>query len=189
MAIMWGSYIALTGQDSPAPRMLDISASYKSEGSEALIVETFHIDLLDYWNTTVERTELERLGETLEKALASLAKGVEKIAVCTEELSRIAEPTGLTVSVTALRNLRRLTSGADPLIEPIDPKRCDEDIFAEVLGVPLEVAAHLSNFFDGRGPTTLDEIPGMTSELAVDVRRYFQTVKTASAGVEPNETG
>jgi hypothetical protein len=185
MAITWGSYIGLTQPASADPKMFDIKASYKSQGGGSVVTESFHIDLLDYWNTRVERTDLDRHAATLEKVLKELVEEVKKIGHRTEQLARISESTGLTLSVTALRNLRLLMSGAEPVVEKLDPVRCELDVFVEVLGVSWEVALKLYQCFNVSGPATLDDIPGVTPELAAAVRRHFRVAD--SAPVAPTE--
>ena len=183
MAITWNSYIALTQPGSADPKSFDITASYKSHGGEAVITDTFHIDLLDYWNTRVERSELEQHGETLEKVLQKLVGELQKIANRTEHLARIAEPTGLTLSVTALRNLRGLMSGSEVPAEKILAERCEEDVFVEVLGVSWDMALRLYRFFNGHGPASLEQVDGMTPELAAEVGRHFRTVDRAAVPI------
>lgn len=190
MAITWGSYIGLTQAASTDPKMFDIKASYRSQGGDSVITESFHVDLLDYWNTRVDRTDLDRHGAKLEKVLKELVEEVKKIGSRTEQLARIAESTGLTLSVTALRNLRLLMSGAEPVVEKLDPMRCELDVFVEVLGVSWDVALELDQYFNGRGPARLDVIPGVTPELADAVRRHFRVADNAPAApTEPSDSG
>src|SRR5262249_50209733 len=114
IAILWDSYLALTQAGTATPTAFDIVASDKSEGTDSTITDTFHIDLLDYWNTVVEQSDLDRHGDTLKDVLKELVKAVQKIGSAAEELTRMTDPTGLTVSITALDNFRRLISGREP---------------------------------------------------------------------------
>jgi hypothetical protein len=66
-----------------------------------------------------------------------------------------------------------MTGGMLPA-EQIDAKSCPEDVFGEVLGVTPDVALAMWMFFHGRGPATIEQIQGMTPQLAAELRRCFR---------------
>jgi hypothetical protein len=119
--------------------------------------------------------------------LAEVAEGLKQLGVRTERLSRIAQPTGLALSVTTLRNLHKLLTGVPVPVQQIDPESCDEDVFGEILDVTPEVALALWMFFNGRGPAALDDVQGMTPKLVSDVRQHFKMGEGAAAAA-PSST-
>ena len=77
------------------------------------------------------------------------------------------------LSVSALRNLKQFVM-ADGEISKMDPALCGEHAFKEVLGVDDDMAYRLYTFFSyGNRDKNIDELEGMTGELAKSIRTYF----------------
>jgi hypothetical protein len=90
-----------------------------------------------------------------------------------DQLSSISGATGLSLSTSTLRNLRRLLLNEDQF-EKLDPSYCNYKVFQEVLAVDSDLALCLEDFFRHREPgQRLADLQGMTEDLAEKVRRHF----------------
>jgi hypothetical protein len=90
-------------------------------------------------------------------------------------LAPLTTATGLSLSVTALRNLHHLLAGTGK-IEPLNPLADDFDVFVEVLGVDRGTAFRIWNHFRGHsGVSRLEDIEGVTPEIADRIRTFFRT--------------
>jgi hypothetical protein len=146
----YGHYGQLTSESSPYPKRFQISVEYNAEGSVERLSEVVHVHLMDFWGSLVERSELHEHAERLAKSIDKLTKQVERSAErIADQLARITTPTGVTLSVTALRNLRNLLNHVVD-IEKFDPRAFDDyNVFSEVLGVSSETAFNIWKFFRG----------------------------------------
>ncbi|MGH9196198.1 MAG: hypothetical protein ACRD1T_10710, partial [Acidimicrobiia bacterium] len=64
------------------------------------------------------------------------------------DLARLTTHTGLTLSVTTLRNLHHLLAGSEKL-EPMDPVAGGHQVLAEVLAIDHQTAFKIWNHFRG----------------------------------------
>jgi hypothetical protein len=168
----WGTYLNLTAETSSHPTVFDITATYNVGLASELSSDVFHIDLQDYWNTAVERSDLDRLGETLKKSVDDLTGEVRRLVQHAERLTRIAAPTGMSLSVTALRNLRHVLSGDDAFERLAG---AEPETLMEVLDVEPRLAVELAKFLRARGKVgRLEDVEGMTPELLAAVRSQFK---------------
>jgi hypothetical protein len=152
--------------------VFDITATYNVGLASELSSDVFHIDLQDYWNTAVERSDLDRLGETLKKSVDDLTGEVRRLVQHAERLTRIAAPTGMSLSVTALRNLRHVLSGDDAFERLAG---AEPETLMEVLDVEPRLAVELAKFLRARGKVgRLEDVEGMTPELLAAVRSQFK---------------
>jgi hypothetical protein len=82
-------------------------------------------------------------------------------------------PTGLTLSVSSLKNLKHVFSG-DEQLEKLNPVNLNYDVFMEVLGVDVEIAYRLSDFFyQGNECNGLNVIEGVTQEIVEKINKHF----------------
>lgn len=156
------------------PCDFDVTVSYFHRAIGQETSDTFHIDIMDFMNTTAEESDIYKHGRTIEGAIRKLTHELGKLNKNTEAISNIAGPTGIDLSVTTIRNLRHLIKD-DGLMERIDPQWCEHTIFKEVLGIDDDLAIRLRDYFWHRdGHADLSEIKGMTDEVIANAKRYFK---------------
>ena len=109
----------------------------------------------------------------IEKAIKELTKEVEKEGRSLDRLTSIAGATGLDLSITTLKNLRHVLAGGNEM-EKINPRGLDYRVFREVLGIDVQLAARLADFFwRDDEEADLRQIEGVTDELLEKIRRWF----------------
>lgn len=147
--------------------------AYFHHGAQKRITDRFEIDLTSLNGTLQEQSDLQIQAERLEKALGKLTREVDTIKDRLDRLSNLADPTGLALSVTSLRNLAHLL-GVPSQIEKIDPCACSWQTFQEVLLVNPRTATQLCAYFRKmHGSKPLTNIEGMTPDLLARLRLHF----------------
>jgi len=129
----------------------------------------------DHAHWQVRKSDVLQHASETTKAIEELTKQVKEIANGLKgDLAPLTTHTGLSLSVTTLRNLRHLLAGSEKL-EPMDPVAGGHQVLAEVLAVDHQTAFRIWNHFRGHsGVATLEEIEGVTPELAQRVREHFR---------------
>jgi hypothetical protein len=168
LRFFYGAYIPLIAEDSPLPKQFDLSVSYRTEAGQVK-TETLHVDLMDYFGSQVERTEIERVGETISKGLEALTKQVERLAgFLDQHVGPMSTASGLTLSATALRNLRHVLTGSDE-IEKVHPT--DFSVVQEILQIDRSLAIRIWEFLQwSHDGATLETLEGVDAELADRIR-------------------
>ena len=151
----------------------ELRVSYDHPDLKQRLNEVFHIDLMDFWGTYVGESEMHELGKEIKEAAKKITDEIRKLNVNMERLTSIAGPTGLALSVSSLKNLKHVIS-RDEQIEKLNPVALGYDAFMEILGVDVETACRLSDFFyQGNQCDGLDAIEGLTQETMQEVRERF----------------
>ena len=124
----------------------------------------------------LRKPEVLQAADELKKAINDLTKQAAGVSdLLKTHIPRLTTPTGLAISVTTLRNLKSLSTGGD-IVQKITPIAGDPGVFIEVLGVDRNMAHRLYSFFRGHsGAASLDEIEGMTPELAAKIVYSFRS--------------
>jgi hypothetical protein len=170
---LYGTFTEILKEGSPLPAVFDVSVSYLHPELGQRVSEQFHIDLMDYVNAIVVRSELYEHSKKLEEAISKLTREVSQINAAMSSLAPIGDATGLCLSIPALKNLRHLLL-KDDLLEKIDPTGCNHKVFMEVLGVDFEMGFRLRDFFGHRNQDKkLRDIEGMTEELIEKIQQHF----------------
>jgi hypothetical protein len=170
---LYHSFQELVSEDRKSPVEFDVTVSYHHPDVGQRISDVFHIDCLDYMNSSVVESEMYQHTQAMKDVLQKLTGEVAKLNKQLESLSSISSPTGLSLSATTLRNVKHLISRNEHF-EKIDPEFREYAVFREVLGVSMEMAYRLKTFFDYRQDgQRLADIQGMTPELADRIRQYF----------------
>ena len=115
-----------------------------------------------------------RQGEKIEKALKDLTRETKRVGNILDRFSTLGGATGLDLSITTLRNIQRILNQQDDL-EKIS-SYCDGRVFEEVLGVDIDLAYRISDFF--RYPNSeksIMDIEGITEEIVEKLKRHFRT--------------
>lgn len=169
----YGISNALLQPNSKNPAKFDIRVSYLHPEIGQRISEEFHIDLFDYWGSYTPQSETYEQGREITEAIKKLTSEVERLRRQIEPLTKLAGATGLDLSVTTIRNLRSVVANLEH-IEKLDPSGLDYDVFMEVLGVDMETAYNLSDFFyQGNDSNDLDAVEGVTEEIIEKIKKHF----------------
>jgi hypothetical protein len=163
----------LVSKDSKVPAEFNVIVSYRHPNIGQRISDIFHIDILDYMNSSVIESEIYHHTQTVKDVFQQLIAEVAKLNQHIEIMSAISGATGLNLSISTMKNLKHIISRDQPL-EKIDPKFRDYTVFQEVLGINIEMAFSLQDFFNHREHgQRLTDIQGMTPELAARIHQYF----------------
>lgn len=166
-------FVEVLKEGSSIPGKFDITVEYTHRELNQRINEVFHIDVFDFHNSAVPRSELYDTGERIRDELRKVTGQVEKLTRSLEQLIPLGDATGLSLSIPTLRNIGHLLRHEDEL-EKIDPEGCDYSVFLEVLGIDTQMALRLRNFFLSRNPEiTLESMEGMTPELIERIKKHF----------------
>jgi hypothetical protein len=163
----------LLREESNTLSRFEMSVSYEHPVVGQRVNEIFHIDLLDFWGSYTGESEIYELAKEIKEASRKLTDEIHKLNTNLQKLTSLTGPTGLALSVSSTRNLRHVLSG-NQQIEKLNPAGLDYDVFMEVLGVDLETAYRLSDFFyRGNEGNGLNTIEGMTPETIETLNKYF----------------
>jgi hypothetical protein len=129
----------------------------------------------DHAHWQLRKPEVLQAADELKDAIDELTKKTAAVSeLLNTHLPRVTTPTGLAISVTTLRNIQSFNSGGD-IVEKITPRAGDLGVFIEVLGVDRNMAHRLHDFFRGHGAASLEEIEGMSPELAAKIESSFRS--------------
>jgi hypothetical protein len=129
----------------------------------------------DHAHWQLRKPEVLQAADELKDAIDELTKKTAAVSeLLKAHLPRVTTPTGLAISVTTLRNIQSFNSGGD-IVEKITPRAGDLGVFIEVLGVDRKMAHRLHDFFRGHGAASLEEIEGMSPELAAKIVNSFRS--------------
>jgi hypothetical protein len=169
----YGISNALLQPNSKNPARFDIRVSYVHPEIGQRISDEFHIDLFDYWGSYTPESEIHEQGREITEAIKKLTSEVEKLSRQIAPLTKLAGATGLNLSVATIRNLRHVIDNLGHM-EKFDPSGLDYDVFMEVLGVDIETAYNLSDFFyQGNESNRLGSVEGVTEELIEKIKKHF----------------
>lgn len=160
------------GENPKYPSKFEISVKYEHLGLQQKQTEVFYIDLNSHLNSYIERNDVYVQSEKVESGIKELINEVKKLNNYLAKLAKISEPTGLGLSMSALRNLKSVIK--DENFEKIDPTSQDYSVFREVLGIDWDLAANLEQFFwNGNQATGLKAVRGITDEIIYKIEKHF----------------
>jgi hypothetical protein len=146
-------------------RAFSVDVSYTHGTTDEQLSDRFEIDLESLQGMLHQYTDLERHGQTMEKAIAKVAGALEKMSERLDTLTSVAGPTGLTVSDSTLRNVAVL-AGRDGFKPRLLNPQASWQTFVEVLEVDSAIAMKLSRFFQFRqGDEKLSAINGIDENV------------------------
>lgn len=170
---LYSQFVEVAKEGSQIPGHFLITASYTHPGIGQKITEAFYIDVLDYFNSEIFRSEIHDTGQTIRQALRDLTNQVERLNGNIEQLVPLADATGLSLSLPTLKNLQHLFRGEEDF-ERINPAGCGLHTFREVLGIDIQMALRLRRFFADPNPDkNIEEIELINDELIHKVKKYF----------------
>ena len=168
-----GHVPALLNEHNDGLSKFEIRVSYEHPDLKQRLNEVFHIDLMDFWGSYVGESEMHELGKEIKEAAKKITDEIRKLNVHMERLTSLADPTGLALSISSLKNLRHVVSH-DEQMEKLNPVALSYDAFMEILGVDVETAYRLSDFFYAGNPCEgLDTIEGVTQQTIQKIKDCF----------------
>jgi ERCC4-type nuclease len=87
-----------------------------------------------------------------------------------QNISNIATPTGLSLSVSTTRNLGE-TFGLNPITTKFLAQRCSRDELMEILGIDHKLAHRLYMLFTHRHGNSLNEVEGITDDIILKIQQ------------------
>lgn len=174
----YGLLNALVHEISVLPSRFDITVTYRHPDLENRISDCFHIDLNDYWGASLLESEVYYQSKEIKELVKGLSEELRTLNGHISKMTTIAGPTGLDVSVSTFRNLNHVLAG-DNQFDKLNPIYLDYDVFMEVLGVEIETAYRLSDFFrSGNETNGLNELEGVTEEIIEKIKKHFDLADT-----------
>ena len=168
----YGFINSLLHENSKFPPQVEISVSYTHPLLFNKIKESFAIDLINYFGTYTEKSDVTAQGEKLEKELKELTKEIKKINGNLSKISQISDSTGLDLSIITLRNLKNLLNNQP--FQKIDPTRIGYSTIKEILQIESELAMNLDNYFWQRNDLLgLKDVEGITEEVIEKIEQHF----------------
>ena len=170
---LYNIYGEIFKDGSESPSEFDVTVSYIHPQVGYRISDTFHIDLRDYDEALAVEPELYELGKTIKDSIKSLTDEIKKLNNGIEAIKNISGDTGLNLSITTLRNLRKINSKKEEF-EKIDPENKSYKVFKELLKIDRGLALKLQSYFRFYNPETrLEDLEGMTTEIIIKLRKHF----------------
>jgi hypothetical protein len=173
---LYHSVLNIFEKDSKILSAFDITAHYFHPQANQRISDVFYIDMMDYYDSSVIESEIDRHGKIMKDVLEKLTNEIKTLNNHMDKVSSISRATGLNLSVTTLRNLRHLLLNEEQLekIDPSNPSDCNYSVIQEILAVDLNLAGELEDFFRRREQgQRLSDVRGVTEELVEKIRRHF----------------
>jgi predicted HTH transcriptional regulator len=169
----YNTFMAAFNKETGVASSFDVEVSYLHPQITQRVSDTFHIDLMDYRDSTLIDSEESEVGKKMVDSLKELKNEIGKLNNHLESISSIAGATGLNVSIPTLKNLGHLLAN-DGRIEKINPVYLRAQGFKEILSIDDELAYELqSHFMSMSSDETLRKLNGMTDEIMEKVKKHF----------------
>lgn len=171
--IRYGNAQQIFSKENESSVEFDVSVSYFHPEINQNITDIFHIDLNDYLFTYIGESELYQHGKNIKESIGDLTSELKKLNEHLAQISNIAAPTGLDISITTLRNLKQIMSGKESFIR-IDPLCSDYQVFMEVLQIDFDLAMQMKmHFAQEKKVDSLSLLKGMTEDILIRFNKYF----------------
>lgn len=171
-SFMYNTFQSIVNNESVASEFT-IDVEYTNSRANSHFSDSFYFNLYDYMYSRYEESEIDQLGKVIKDSIKELSRKLDKLNKHTEELTRIAGPSGLSLSLTTLKNLEAIKNSSQSL-EKLDPKYCDHRIFKEVLGVNDKIAYQLDHYFSYNFENrSLEDIEGVDEDLIARIKEKF----------------
>ena len=169
----YSTFMAAFNKDTGVASTFDVEVSYLHPQIDQRISDTFHIDLLDYRDSTLIDSEESEAGKKIVASLKDVKNEIGKLNNQLDNISRIAGATGLNVSIPTLKNLGHLLAN-DNQIEKINPVYLSAEGFKEVLHIDEDLAYQLQgHFMSTSSDENLRDLKGMTEEIMQKLKEHF----------------
>lgn len=147
-----------------------IKASYYNSEAGQRVSDEYWIDIDNYLGTSIRYSETHYLKKEMSDNLGKITKELSNINKQLENIANIADPTGLSLSVSTIRNIADML-GITPKTTRFRAQHCSRSQLMEILNVDYKVAYRLFMLFTHRQGKSLDDVEGMTEELKHRIRQ------------------
>jgi hypothetical protein len=176
LAFLYGSAPEILGPAATRPARLVATAVYRDASTTSQCEERFDLDIEDYRGSQALKTDIESLRDQLKEAIGKVDNRLGALERSTAHLAPIVDPTGLSLSITTLRNLAHLL-GRELNHEKIAVD-VDAEVFREVLGIGEAASYELEGYFrfeaNREGQTKrLEDLKCWTPELGNALQQHF----------------
>jgi Schlafen, AlbA_2 len=180
LTFMYGTAPEMLGSGASKASRMVATIRYRDALDGSSFEEVVELDAEQYRGSQALKTDAESLRDVLREVVGKLSDQLGKVNERLKSLRPLVEPTGLGLSVTALRDMARLLGREwEPRCLPTG---VDAAVFAEVLGVGFEMGCRLEMYFRHQvhQGKRLDDVEGMTPELLASLHQAFQCQPTSS---------
>ncbi len=170
----WNSAARLFHPEDSNVRKIDAAVTYLHPQNNQYVTDTFHIDLEDFRDSLIFKSDINELRDVLKESFSKLTEEIKKLNSNVEKLTPIAGSSGLDLSISTLRNVKNIICG-DGSLEKINPSYCSYKVFQEVLDIDEDLAhsldIHFRHYNEGQ---KLESIKNITPEIIVDIKKHFK---------------
>ncbi len=168
----YGFINSILHENGKYPSQFEISVNYNHPLFSERIKESFDIDLVNYFGTYTDKSDIIQQGEKIEKEIKELTKEVKKIGESLSKIARISNSTGLGISISTLRDLKNLIERKP--FEKIDPTSINYLAFKEILEIDFHLASNLEHFFwQGNEAKGLKNVEGINGDVIEKIEKCF----------------
>lgn len=163
-------------EGSEAAAVLELAVSYFDPRLGSRVRDEFLVDFLAYRGTRLPKSDLALLNDALTSAVKAVADSVAKVGSGVSALGALIGPTGLRLSIDALRSIKSVVADG-PEAPFVDPLGSEAAAFVEALGVSWELACILEDHFHHtRDLALLEKVvaPGEYDGVVRGLRRWFK---------------
>lgn len=172
--IPYHSFSQVLNETNPIVSKFDVTAKYFNPEIKQEIPDLFHIDLRDFLFTSAPEPTMYWQAQKIEKALQELTLQTKRVGDILDRFSTLGGATGLDLSITTLRSIQKILNQQDDL-EKISPYDRASRVFEEVLGVDVNLADRISDFFwQQNSEESIMDIEGITEETVEKLKRHFR---------------
>lgn len=172
--IWYHPFSQVLNETSSIVSTFNVTAEYfNPEIKKSISDPPFHINLREFLYTSNPKPTMYWQDEKIEKALKELTRETKRVGDTLNKLSTLGGATGLDLSITTLRNIQKILNQQDDL-EKISPYY-DGRVFEEVLGIDIDLAYRISDFFRYQNSEkSIMDIEGITEEIVERLKRHFR---------------
>lgn len=169
----YNSFMAAFNKETGVASNFDVEVSYLHPQINQRISDVFHIDLLDYKDSTLIDSEESEVGKKIVDSLKELKNEISKLNNHLENISYVTGTRGLNISIPTLKNLGHILAN-DGQIEKVDPSYLRIEEFKEILDIGAELAYELQcHFMSIPSDEKLRDLKGMTDEIMQNIKKHF----------------
>lgn len=175
MRFIYGTFPEIVSGEKGLPQATRATVSYYQPLAETEIVEEFYLDFLDFMNSSPVTPPVLRAADKVNGTLKDIRRDLQQLVRSVQRFEALGGPTGLHLSRTAIQSLNSVFN--EESLPPLRADYADPGVFIEVLRVDRELAFRLFRFFRGQTEESLDDLEGMTPEIAEQIRASFYSPK------------
>lgn len=173
IAFAIGTSFTILGEKSEYPSSFDVKVSYLHPQVDSRYTEDIHVDLNDFLGCSIPPNELKDIAKHLEE-ISSFKNNINTISNVLTSLARISGASGLDLSLTSLRNIKKIYEREGGFV-PINLKDCDFQIIAEYFGIENSLAMDIYEWIHyNHNNEPIESIEGVTPDLKKQIEEHLK---------------